>query len=51
MLQNNTLKAKNLEVRDAKQFVKLKSLQVEHINGMINKVKNAIAVKDIDSMV
>lgn len=51
MLYNNTLKAKNLELRDANQLVKSKSQQIEQTKGMINKVKNAIAVKDIDSKV
>ncbi|KAI3705951.1 hypothetical protein L1987_76200 [Smallanthus sonchifolius] len=50
VVHNKALNAKNLELRAARQLVESKRQQIEHVERVINKVKNAFEVKGIHSM-
>ncbi|KAJ0438128.1 hypothetical protein HanHA300_Chr16g0610381 [Helianthus annuus] len=51
LFHNEAFHTKNMELRAARQLIKSKRHQIDHAERLINKIKNAITVKDIDSKI
>ncbi|KAJ0442781.1 hypothetical protein HanRHA438_Chr16g0760081 [Helianthus annuus] len=51
LFHNEAFHTKNMELRAARQLIKSKRHQIDHAERVINKIKNAITVKDIDSKI
>ncbi|KAM0061732.1 hypothetical protein Hdeb2414_s0004g00139591 [Helianthus debilis subsp. tardiflorus] len=51
LFHNEAFHTRNMELRAARQLIKSKRNQIDHAERVINKIKNAITVKDIDSKI
>ncbi|MFS7996440.1 hypothetical protein Hanom_Chr12g01130021 [Helianthus anomalus] len=51
LFHNEAFHSKNMELRAARQLIKSKRHQIDHAERVINKIKNTITVRDIDSKI